>query len=326
MQTPPLWRTWLEGALINIVRLLLWPIPPTLGRLPGALLGTLLFDVLRLARRQTLKNLELAFGDAYTPAQRVALGRACYRHFGTVITEFFMLNRLSRERVARHITLENPEVLEAELAKGKGVLLAIGHFGHWEMLGAGIASHGLTVTAYVGAQHNPIADNFINRTRRHYGMGTLGKNDPMRGMLRELKQNHILALLTDQHYSRNRHFVTFFGHPVSTPPGVGTLMRHAGVAVVFADIHRTGKAFHYTARFERLPDPPAEVDKETALLHVAQNFSDALEAAVRKHPAQYFWMHRRWRGAPPPDKLTPCNRAFLEARGVKLAPPPEGPA
>lgn len=323
MQSNSRLRTVLEGSGIWLLRLLMWPVPLRWAWLSGEVLGLLLFDVLRLARKETLDNLETAFGDRYTVPERVRLARRCYIHFGGVITEFLAMPGLTHERVPRFITLENPEVLERELEGGKGVLLAIGHLGHWEMLGAGISARGLPLSAYVGAQHNPIADRFINSVREGYGMRTLGKDAPLRGMLRALKENHVLALLTDQHYHRLRHFVRFFGQPVSRPSGVATLHRHSGVAVVFADVYRVRRS-HYHARFQRLDDTPRSGDSELDVLRFNQSFCDALQAAVERHPEQYFWMHRVWRNPPHPEQLSAVNRRFLEETAALPKPhPPE---
>ena len=64
------------------------------------------------------------------------------------------------------------------------------------------------------------------------------------------------------------------------------------------------------------------------LLDVTQKFMDLLEAAVRRHPEQYFWMHRTWRQPPHPSTLSKVNREFLAGRPPDPTPesPPSNPA
>jgi KDO2-lipid IV(A) lauroyltransferase len=308
-------RTVLEVASLQLIRLLLRLLPLRLVPLPGRLLGWFLFSVLRLERRQTLATLELAFGGEYAPAERERLAGQCYRHFGGVITEFLSLPRLSPRWMGAFITLVNPTLLDEERQAGRGVILVSGHLGNWELMAAAIAARGLPISLYVGQQHNRTADAIINGIRRRMGEGTIAKHSAMRG----LKANEIVGLLPDQHYSRNRHFIRFFGRPSSSPPGPATLALHTGARLVFGESVRVG-AFRYVARFSRIAVPPPSGNEELDLLRVSQAIADAVEKGVRRHPDQYFWMHRRWRQLPGEETLTETNRAFLADPG---APPPE---
>lgn len=304
-------RTLLEGSAIHLLRVALLPIPVRWVPLAGEALGWFLFSVARLKRRLTLENLEAAFGDQYTPPQRKKLALRCYRHFGGIITEFVAMLRLGKLGLIEAVTLENVEVLDAALKEGKGVMLVSGHLGNWELMSAGVAARGYPFAMYVGQQHNPFADRFINTIRSRYGAHTIPKRGGgMRGMMRALKNNHVLGLLSDQHFSRNRHFVHFFGKTVSVAPGPGALAVRSRPALLFGDSYKVGR-LRYAVRFHRLPLPPQKVGEEWGLLEVSQSISDAVEAAVRRHPEQYFWMHRRWRPIPPDRQPSEINREFL---------------
>lgn len=310
-------RWLLETAVIRGLQLFLLAFPVRMASLLGEGLGWTLYSVLRVQRRQTLENLKIAFGDTTTPAERKRIAGKCYRNIGAVLFEFLCFFRLGKKKVEDFMVLENPEVLEEALAKGRGLVLAVAHLGNWELIGGGISSKGISIAAYVGRQHNPYADAIINQSRRSMGMGTISKEMGMRGMLRTMKQNNILALLPDQHFSRNTHFVRFFGRPVSMAPGMGALARHTGADVVFAESCRVGR-FRYRTRFHKLDIPPKGENEEYDLLIISQAFMAALEDAVRRNPEAYFWMHKRWRTPPSRDRLSDTNHAFLQG-----LPPPE---
>jgi Kdo2-lipid IVA lauroyltransferase/acyltransferase len=319
MHPSPRLRSWIETAGILLLRGLFSLPPPRLASALGAALGAFLFGVVRLERRTTLENLRLALGEALDDAGRVALASRCYRHFGALIGEFLVQPRLGPRRLAGHIELENPELLDAALREGKGVLLVSGHLGNWELLMAAVAARNQPFTAYVGQQHNPFADEFVNGIRSAGQIGTVSKQVGMRGMLRALRGGGILAMATDQHFSRNRHFVRYFGRPVSAAPGMAALIQHTGVPGIYAETWRVG-GFHYRARFTPLPRPVPSGDAELDLLHITQGFFDLLEAAVRRHPEQYFWMHKRWRAPPRPEDLSAANRRFLAGEAPPQAP------
>lgn len=316
MHASPRLRTIVEAAGLLLLRVTLFPFPPRWASLLGVGLGWLLFTVFRLQRSLTLENLAFAFGDTYTPRERLRIASRCYRHFGAVITEFLTLPRLPPGRLDDYIELDNREVLDAELQRGHGVLIATGHLGNWELMGSAIAAKGYAFSAYGGQQHNLLADAFLNAVRRRMGMAIVPKRTAMLGMVRALKGNRVLTILSDQHFSRNSHFVRFFGRPVSTAPGLGTLVRHCKTALVFAETHKTGR-FRYRTRFIPLRVPTPSGDEELDLLRITQQFMDALEAAVRRHPEQYFWMHRRWRPPPTDEQLSATNRAFLAGDGPR---------
>lgn len=322
---PPI-HTRLELLGVRLLALLLRPIPLRWVSLPGMVLGWLLFAVLRVYRRQTIENVAIAFGDRFPPVERVRVARDCYLHFGAVITEFLSLPRLAGGDLSGHVAVVNPHVLLEAHEEGHGVLLVSGHLGNWELIGPAVAALQRPISLYVGAQHNALVDDVINAIRSSVGVTTISKHAAMRGMIRALRRHEVMGMLPDQHYSRQRHFVRFFGRPVSAPPGAPTLLRHTGATLVFAECVRVGP-FRYALTFRRLTTPEPGDDAELDLLRVQQRIIDALEAAVRRHPEQYFWMHRRFRKPPPDAKLSPANRAFLAEIASDAPPvPPEAGA
>ena len=324
MRTFQFLRSMLESAALSVLRWTLFLLPRGGVFLFGRSVGWFVFHVLRLKRGVTLSNLEQAFGTAYSPQQRQRIAARCYLHFGALFAEFLVLPRLSGSDLDACFELENPEVLDDALGKGRGILMASGHLGNWELLGGALARRGYPFTMYVGQQRNLKADALVNWIRRRMGVGTVSKGwGAMRSMMRVLKDNHLLGMLSDQHFSRNRHFVRFFGHLISAAPGLGSLSNHLNPELVFAETYRVGP-FQYRARFFPFQLPPPSGSDEYDLLAVTQKFMALLEAAVRRHPEQYFWMHRTWRQPPAPSALSPVNREFLAGRPPPYASEPMG--
>ncbi len=314
---PPLLRTWSEAGALLAFQGLLRLFPLSWVHVPGAALGWVLFHVFRVGRGATLDNLTIAFGDQSVLAQR-RLAAAVYRFFGGMICEVLAIPRLSLDELQARVTLENAEVLREAQAGGRGVVLVSGHLGNWELMGAMLSRGGMGLSMYVGAQRNPFVDHVLNRIRRSQGTDTIGRGVAMRGLLRSLRGGGIVAMLADQHYSRKRHYVTSFGRPVSMVPGPASLSLRAGAPLVFGTCVRTSR-LRYRVRFTPIPAPTATGDAERDLLSLSQAISDQLEQAMRAHPEQYFWMHRRWRPIPRRVVLSEVNRAFLEAQGIDVA-------
>jgi len=100
-------------------------------------------------------------------------------------------------------------------------------------------------------------------------------------------------MLIDQDTKVEAVFVPFFGCPASTPVGAAALALRKGLPVVVGTIHRTpGMRYRIVLR----PVDATGLD-ETAL---TARLTAGLEAAVRQHPTQWVWVHRRWRTPPTP--------------------------
>ena len=283
--------------------------------LPGAVLGWVLFSVFRLARRTTLKNLAIALADR-TEAERLRIAASCYRFFGGVILEYLSLPRIPPRRMSEFVTLEGMDVLRAALAEGRGAMVMGGHLGNWEMVAPTLAASGLPISIYVGGQRNFMVDRAMNAIRAARGSRIIGKGNP-RGLVRALKERDAIAIIADHHEPAQRYFVAYFGQPVSAAPGPAQLLLRSGAAMLMTNCIREGR-FRYRAQFVRLPLPPPTGDEERDILAITQVYFSALEEAVRRHPEQYFWMHRHFRDIGASARLTDGNRAFLAERGIAL--------
>jgi len=117
------WR----GVRANIVRLILPTAVAVVGRLPfavvqrlGAAIGALGWLLTRRDRGRALEHLAIAFPER-SPAERKALGRACYRHLGITMTESLYMMRGDCETLSRHVDVEGWENIEAMRAAGRTV-------------------------------------------------------------------------------------------------------------------------------------------------------------------------------------------------------------
>jgi D-glycero-D-manno-heptose 1,7-bisphosphate phosphatase len=196
-----------------------------------------------------------------------------------------------------------------------------GHYGNWELLGAGLAMRGYPITYYVGQQTNPAADAALNAVRRASGLGTVPKGPGIRALMRLLRAGKVLGLLADQHYSHQTHYIRFFGQPVSAAPGAASLALRTGARVMFCWSEPLGR-YRYRAHFRAIRYVPSG-DEARDVLALSQAISDSLEAQVRRAPAYYFWMHRRFRAQLAELPLTGTNRRFLaETAQARRRPAP----
>lgn len=292
-------RHGLEYVLLRLVLLAAAVLPVGAARAFGAGVGEFAFAVLRIRRGVTIANLAAAFPE-WSRAQVEATARACYRHFGITFLELARFPSLRDDELRDLVEVVGGECFAEARRAGHGLVLCTGHYGNWETLGARVALDGFPIWVATKTQRNPAIDAYVTRARLLRGMRVLKVEEGFRRMLRPLRDGEFMTFLFDQDAGRRGIFVDFFHRPASTPVGVVRFARMTGCPIVAGYATRQSNG-HYRAVIEppfrvRTDLPPEEAEREALVRLVVQ-----LEAQVRRHPEQWFWMHRRWKTRPPED-------------------------
>jgi KDO2-lipid IV(A) lauroyltransferase len=279
------WITYLTGALARMI-------PYGLALALGSFLGWLAFDVLRIRRRVTLINLKNSLG-AETDGL-MAIGRRAYRNFGKSMVEYALFPSLDKNKIERMVEFEGAENFDQALRRGKGAVVVAGHFGSWELMGAATSQKGYPVDFLVGEQHNILVDNLMNEYRRSAGIGIIKMGAAAKGVIRALKNNRFVAMLSDQDAGSDGTVVEFFGRPASTPKGPAAFALKMNAPIVMAFIIReSGRRQRIVIEKAIFGDKTS--DKEEDIRNLTQAYTRVLEKYVRKYPDHWFWPHRRWK-------------------------------
>jgi Kdo2-lipid IVA lauroyltransferase/acyltransferase len=269
---------------------------PVAARL-GAGLGELAYRLLAGRRRVALDNVARAFDPPPEPAAGRALVRASFRHLGITALEctrlFFGPPGAMRDRVR----VEGLEHVRAALALGRGAFILTGHFGNWELLAAAHVLAGFSVSVIVRPLDNPFLDALLARGRGRGGLRLIPKRHAVHGIREALARGECVGIFLDQDAGPAGVFVPFMGRPASTSRGLALLALKTDAPVLPAFIRRLPGGEHLATIEAPVPvvrtgDLDADVRAGTA------RFTEAIERAVRAHPDQWFWVHRRWKTRP----------------------------
>jgi KDO2-lipid IV(A) lauroyltransferase len=186
-------------------------------------------------------------------------------------------------------------------ARGKGLIYVTGHVGNWELMAQRVASEWPSATI-ARAGNNPKLTALIGRVRAEGKVETLWREDPgtARAMIRCFKQGKLLGILIDQDTRVQGVFVPFFGRPAFTPRGAADLALRFKVPVLVGWCRRRGPRpgdGHEIDLVEEGYDPEAP-DREAEVLRLTGACTARLEAAIRAAPAEWVWMHERWKTTP----------------------------
>jgi KDO2-lipid IV(A) lauroyltransferase len=271
-------------------------LPHRLAVHAGDALGRLAWRVAPLRRRVAEENLRLALPELSEAGRRRVL-EDLYRHLGRSLAEFCRYPVMNAKWLSKQVRVEGEAHLREAMEAGRGVFMVTSHHGNWELLGPGLAARGFPMTLMVGPQHNKLAEEMFNRYRGMSGVEVLVTTSDMRGVFRALRAGRVVASAADQDDGPDGFFLDFFGRPASAALGPYRIARRVGSPVVIALAERCGMSHRILIEPPLRPDPARGAMEEAQSW--ARHFHQRLEEAIRRHPEQWFWVHRRWHSRPP---------------------------
>ena len=275
--------------------------PDRLVRACGTAIGLTFYTVDRAHRRIAGRNLATAF-PLRSPAERRAIARAAFAHFGRLLMELLKFSTLSREQMLARVEFDGDDRARAAYAQGRGVLFVTGHFGFWELQALVHALRVEPVAVLGRALDNPHLNTLLEQIRERTGNTVLYRKGTIRRVMRTLEANHGVAVLIDQHIvSRDAIYVDFFEQPAATTSAVAAIALRTGAVVVPVFALPIGRGryrmiYEHPVEPPRMPGEQADVD---SIREFTQRCTDVLEMYVRRHPELWLWMHRRWRDDEP---------------------------
>jgi KDO2-lipid IV(A) lauroyltransferase len=300
----------LDLAVYLIVRFVICIVQALTWRGALVLARALAWLAYRIDRRHRLiaaDNVRRAFPDLDEQAVD-RLVRASYCHLTTMIVEMIRLPRsIRRETIhdsIQHAHLDDLDVVRAWVATGRPRLVLTGHFGNWEVLAYATGMVGFKGGIVARRLDNPYLDRFVARFRRGTGLELLDKNADYAGILDLLNQGIGLGMVGDQDAGPRGLFVDFFGRPASTFKSIALLSLEYHAPIMVFGAARIGNPMRYRVYFEDLILPEDYTNHPNAPRAITERYTQALERLVRRHPEQYFWLHRRWKTQPRERKAT----------------------
>lgn len=241
------------------------------------------------------RNIRIAFPDM-AAAEREALALEAWERVGRTFAETPLLDRITLD--SGRVEVVGMERLHAIRDSGKPVVFVSGHIANFELMAAVILASGVPCQITYRAANNPYVDEQIRTARARYGVKLFAPKggDGARELLAGMQRGESVALMNDQKFSEGPE-VQFFGQPVNAAPGPSRLALRFGTVVVPMSVVRLpGARFRVTAHS---PIELAQTGDRTADIAAGvQAITTFVEDRVREHPADWFWVHKRW-----PDKV-----------------------
>lgn len=285
---PVYWPTWLMIGALHIAAFLPWKVKIALGKV----LGEFGYRFIKRRRHITETNIRLCFPEL-NEEEQARLVRRTFHANGIGVFETATAWCRDPEHMRYRVIYRGSEHIEKAKAQGKGVLVIGIHF---STLDLGGALHSLFNKAdVVYRRHdNPLFEKFMTKARQGIHGAAIDRHD-LRGVVRRIKKGDIVWYSPDQDFGRAASvFAPFFGINAASIRLTAKIARLTGAPVVPFMFHRNDDNRTYTLEYEpALENFPT--DDEVA---DATRVNAFIERAIRRHPEQYLWLHRRFKTRP----------------------------
>lgn len=278
---------------IAVLWLLHW-LPVRLQAMLGAALGALLHRTARSRRRIARRNLELCLPELDADA-RGALEREHFRWLGRSLLERGLLWYAPRDRLERLIEIEG-DIGVAERVPGAHMWL-VPHFLGLEAAGLAVQLFQTRPACSIYArQSDPVFDAAMVRGRSRFGAPLLlSRKQGLKPLMRAMRDEHRAFFnLPDMDFGRkDSAFVPFFGVPAATLLAPGRLAKVLDMTVqpvMVEMLEHGGWRVRFGPPWTDWPTGNAEAD--------AAALNRWIESEVRRLPAQYLWVHKRFKTRP----------------------------
>ncbi len=287
----------LQMGLLYAVTLPIAVMPLGAARRVGALAGLAAYLLWGGRRRIAVDNMSRAMSAGFIVADSSATGliRENFRNLGRSVAEIVKIYHGFGSGVMGGVEVRGIDNYRKASAKGRGVLLITGHCGNWELLALALSCKVSPVSAVARPLDNPYFNRLIERVRKRYGNSVIYKKGALRAIITRLRSGDTVGMLIDQSVvPAEGVLVEFLGRPAWTIKSPVLIARKTGAAVVPVFIRRKKEGGHVLDIHPEVALSDEE-DLDKAVLEDTVRLSAFVERYVVENPAEWLWIHRRWK-------------------------------
>lgn len=292
----------IEYAAARIVLGLMGLLPRGLAVRLGVFILKTASYLLKGIRRTGMRNLEIAYPEKSIDERKRILD-GTFENLGRVLGELSQFNKyteLDLDKITDFdFDKDTQAVYDKNKSDGRGVLLATGHMGNWEMLVFAFAALYEPISYLARPLDNPKIEAMLTDFRTRYGNTPINKTNSAMLAINILRNGGGLGILSDVNaHPKEGVFVPFFGIPACTPTGAAMIAIRSN-ALIFPIVCVWDKAAaRYKLIHGELLEPANTGDRKRDIVETTAAFTAEIEKLIRQYPEQWMWIHKRWKTRP----------------------------
>jgi KDO2-lipid IV(A) lauroyltransferase len=250
-------------------------------------------------RNIAMDSLSIAFGSEKTRQEREKIAQDCFTLMAkSAIELLFLMDR--PELLKKRVSLEGKKNLDDALKAGRGVILVSAHFGNFPLLMAKLSLEGYKTAGIMRAMRDTRVESMFLKKRSRLGIKTIysqPRNTCVNTTIESLRNNELVFIPIDQNFGTSGVFVNFFGTKAATATGPVVLAQRTGAKLLPCFIIRNPDDTHRLIFEPEIGLVQGKDAQETVLINI-QKLTGVIESYIRNYPAEWGWIHRRWKSKP----------------------------
>ena len=250
-------------------------------------------------RRIALESLSIAFAREKSTQELREIAQDSFVSIaksGVEMIFFIKKPQLLKDRVV----IENKHILDEALSRRKGVILVSGHFGNFPLMMLRLRLQGYPIGGIMRQMRDKRVEQIFAKLRQNIGIKAIHsqpRKECVEATIRALKNNEVVCIQLDQNFGTGGIFVEFFGCKAATATGPVIFAMRTKAALLPCFIVRE-KDNTQRIIFEQGFKLKQEDNFDRTVLTNIQRLTEIIESYIRLYPAQWGWIHRRWKTRP----------------------------
>ena len=272
--------------------------PPRLRYGVAALAGRAGYLAVPRLRRQALENYAGILDQPRSSPEVRRVAREAVQGYAKLMADFMLLMTADHDDVRRMVDVSGVDTINAVLAKGRGAIVVMPHFGSWDMAAAAAVAHGLPVTAVTEHYGSDGLNDLVVEARHRAGLRVVPLSvSAGKACLTALRQSQVVALICDLPSRLGRNvLVEVCGQQALVPVGPATLSLRTGAPLVPALCTRIANDRYRLEIQEPIAFTPSG-DTERDVHDLSQAVMTRFEPALRERPEQWYLFSPMWQAA-----------------------------
>ncbi len=253
----------------------------------------IIYTVFGYRKKVVLDNMRNAFPEK-SEEEIQLIAKKFYSHLCDLFVETIVLLHISMDVYKKRCKLINPELMLKYSKQGRSVVVAMGHYGNWEMPSVFSLIDDTKTLAVYKPVNNKFFGELMDKLRTRSGLFTVAMKDVYRSIIFHRKENIVTrtVFIGDQTpmWDEARYWTTFLNQDTSFFEGIERISKKSDQPVLFLKMRKPKRGYYEVELIDLCANP-----KEAPAGEITDKYVRALEECIIERPELWLWSHRRWK-------------------------------